>query len=163
MRRQNNMETVIERAPKPATGHPANVVATEQDQRINISVIFTSVESTLAALRQAGELASSLGARIRLLVPQVVPYPLALQTPPVLTEFNEHRFRVMASDMSVETSVHIYMCRDRFTAVSQVLKQSSIVVLAGRKRSWPWWPTQDEQLSRRLRRAGFEVLFIEIE
>ena len=118
------------------------------------------MESTLAALKEAGNLANSLGARITLVVPQVVPYPLPLETPPVLVEFNENRFRVMASESPVETSVQIYLCRDRFETLTSVLKPGSIVVLGGPKR---WWPTKDELLARRLRRAGYEVIFKETE
>jgi hypothetical protein len=116
------------------------------------------VESTLAALKEAGNLANSLGARIKLVVPQVVPYPLPLETPPVLVEFNENRFRVMASESPVETNVHIYLCRDRFETLTAALAPGSIVVLGGRKR---WWPTKDEILARQLRRVGYEVLFKE--
>jgi hypothetical protein len=99
-----------------------------------------------------------LGARIKLLVPQVVPQPLPLDTPPVLVEFNENRFRVIASQSPVETSVQIYLCRDRLATLTSTLKPGSIVVLGGKKR---WWPTKEETLARQLRRAGYEVLFKE--
>jgi hypothetical protein len=152
------MSLAIEKILVPAIGHPARPTADEADRKLNIAVIFTSVESTLAALKEAGNLANSLGARITLVVPQVVPYPLPLETPPVLVEFNEKRFRVMASESPVETSVQIYLCRDRFETLTSVLKPGSIVVVGGRKR---WWPTKDETLARQLRRAGCEVLFKE--
>jgi hypothetical protein len=152
------MSLAIEKILMPATGHPAQPVREEADQQLKIVVVFTSVESTLAALKEAGNLANSLGARIELVVPQVVPHPLPLETPPVLVEFNENRFRVMASESPVETSVQIYLCRDRFETLTGALKPGSIVVLGGKKR---WWPTKDETLARRLRRAGHEVLFKE--
>ena len=152
------MAPAIEKILKSATGHPARPTGVEADQQLNIAVVFTSVESTLAALKEAGNLASSLGARIKLVVPRVVPHPLPLETPPVLVDFNENRFRVMASESPVETSVQIYLCRDRFETLTGALKPGSIVVLGGKKR---WWPTKDEVLARRLRRAGYEVLFKE--
>src|SRR3984885_5180006 len=154
------MSLAIEKILTPATGHPAQPTRVEADQQLNIAVVFTSVESTLAALKEAGRLASSLSARITLVVPQVVPYPLPLETPPVLVEFNENRFRVMASESPVETSVQVYLCRDRFETLRSVVKPGSIVVLGGRKR---WWPSKDERLARQLRRAGYEVLFKETE
>ena len=155
------MSLAIEKILIPATGHPTRPIGEEADQQLNIAVVFTSVESTLAALKEAGNLANSLGARITLVVPQVVPYPLPLETPPVLVEFNENRFRVMASESPVETSVQIYLCRDRFETLATVLKSGSIVVVGGRKR-W-WWPTPEEVLARSLRHAGHEVVFKETE
>jgi len=154
------MSLAIEKILTPATGHPSRQIREDAGQRLNISVVFTSVESTLAALREAGNLANSLDARIMLIAPQVVPYPLPLETPPVLIEFNENRFRVMAKESPVETSVQIYLCRDRFETLSSVLKRGSVVVLGGKRK---WWPTKDQRLARRLRRAGYEVIFKETE
>jgi hypothetical protein len=130
------MSLAIERSLRPATGHPALPIGVEADQQVNIAVVFTSVDPTLAALKEAGNLANSLGARITLVVPQVVPFPLPLETPPVLLEFNENRFRVMASESPVETGVQVYLCRDRFETLAAVLKPGSIVLIGGRKR---WW------------------------
>src|SRR5258708_5794085 len=90
---QQNMALAIESVPHVAVG---------ADREFNIAVVFTSVPATLVALREAGNLADSLGARITLVVPQVVPFPAPLETPPVLHEFNEARFRVMASMSPVE-------------------------------------------------------------
>jgi hypothetical protein len=75
------MSIAIEKLPSPATGHPERRTSVEAGQGLSIAVVLTSVESTLSALKEAGALASSLGARITLLVPQVVPYPLPLETP----------------------------------------------------------------------------------
>ena len=154
------MSLAIEKILAPASGRPARPLREETEQKLNITVVFTAVETTLAALKEAGALASSLGARITLLVPQVVPYPLPLESPPVLVEFNEKRFRVMASQSPVETSVQIYLCRDRFEALHSALKPGALVVVGGKKR---WWPTKDEALARQLRRAGHEVIFKETE
>jgi hypothetical protein len=130
----------------------------DTDPKLNIAVVFTSVQATLLALKEAGILASSLGARITLMACQVVPYPLALGNPPVQSDFNEKRFRIIASEGSVETIVRICLCRDPFEALTRALSPFSLIVLGGRKR---WWPTREKTLVRRLRRAGHEVLFIE--
>ena len=157
---RHDMSFAIERILSPAHGRPEQPRETEADRRLNIAVIFTSAESTLAALKEAGALASSLGARITLLVPQVIPFPLPLESPPVLIEFNERRFRILANQIAVETSVRIYLCRDGLETLTSVLSPGSIVVLGGRKR---WWPTREKKLARRLRRAGHEVVFKETE
>src|SRR5262249_42917595 len=151
----NDMALVIDKVLVPASGRPAAPPEAEAiDPSLNISVVFTSIASTLAALREAGKLASSLGARITLMVTQVVPYPLPLESPPVLVDFSENRFRVIANESLVETNVQIYLCRDRFQALASALKRGSIVVLGGIKRTW--WPTRDQALARDLRRAGYE-------
>jgi hypothetical protein len=154
------MSHAIETILVPAAARPAPPSVTEADQKLNIAVVFTSVESTLAALKEAGALANSLGARITLLVPQIVPFPLPLESPPVLLEFNERRFRVIASQSPVETTVRIYLCRDGLETLTKVLIPGSLVVIGGRKR---WWPTREKKLARQLRRAGHEVVFKETE
>src|SRR5450755_347074 len=106
------MSFAIEKLLVRAPGQPRRPSVEDVGQRLNIAVMFTSVDSTLAALKEAGNLANSLGARITLVVPQVVPYPFPLENPPVPVLFNENRFRVMASESPVETSVHIYLCRE---------------------------------------------------
>ena len=127
--------------------------------RLNIVVLFTSVPSTVAALKKAGALADHLNGRITLLVPQIVPYPLPLSDSPVLKDWNERRFHVIASQSPVETNVRIYLCRDRFGLLPQVLEPHSLIVVGGRKR---WWSTPEKRLARVLRRAGHEVILAEV-
>jgi hypothetical protein len=129
----------------------------ETTARLNINVVFTSVNATLAALKTAGALANHLAAHITLVVLQNVPYPLPLTSPPVSVDWNERRFRVIANQSSVETLIHLYLCRDRFETLMSILKPGSLVVIGGRQR-W-WWPTPEKALARTLRRAGHEVVF----
>jgi hypothetical protein len=153
------MSLILEKPLNPAAQQPERSVAGQSKTRFSISVVFTSVEATLAALRKAGELAARLHARIVLLVPQIVPYPLPLTSPPILLDFNERRFRLIAQESPVETSVRLYLCRDRRDMLKGALPPQSIVVLAGPKR---WWPTAESRLARALRREGHEVIFQQI-
>jgi hypothetical protein len=148
-----------------AVGRPVWPVEEERQPNLNISVIFTAVDPTLAALKCAGRLAGDLGARISLVVAQVVPYPLPLDRPPVSQEFSERRFRVIAGESRVETNVAVYFCRDRMATLKAVLRPHSLVVVGGRKRRWSraWAPTREKRLARELRRAGHEVIFSEME
>lgn len=134
--------------------------AAKAEASLNIHVVFTTVDATLLALRKAAHLASRLAARVTLIVPQVVPYPLPLESPPVLLDWNERRFRLITEESPVETTVQIYLCRDRGQTLCGALKPGSLVVLGGRKR---WWPTAESRLARRLRKAGHEVIFTETE
>jgi hypothetical protein len=88
----------------------------------------------------------------------LIRYPF--ETPPVLLEFNEDRFRVIASESWVETSVQIYLCRDRLEMLLRMLSPNSLVVIGGRKK---WWPTTETLTARRLRQAGHKVILIERE
>ncbi len=150
----------LERILLPQTGRPARPETEAAELRLNISVIFTSVESTLSALERAGAMATSLGARITLLVPQVVPHPVPLESPPVLLDWNEKRFHVIANQSPVQTTVRIYLCRDRVETLVSVLRPGSIVVVGSRTR---WWPTREERLARKLRKAGHEVIVAAME
>jgi hypothetical protein len=154
------MALALEGMIAPVTGAVARPFAEETSSKLNISVVFTSVKATLAALKEAGDLASSLGGRITLIVPQIVPYPLPLASPPVLVDFTERRLRVIASDCRVETRVSIYLCRDPLETLKSVLKPHSLVLVGSRKR---WWPTAEKRLAARLRRAGHDVVVTEGE
>jgi hypothetical protein len=128
-----------------------------QESSLNIVVVFTSPQATITALRKAGGLAASLGAAIKLVVPQVVPYPLPLTSPPVLLDFQEKRFREIAAESPVDIRVQLYLCRDELETLKIALKPHSIVVIGGRKR---WWPTREQRLARKLQ-SHHEVIFAE--
>ena len=138
-------------------GHPQRP-GEPRESRLNIVVIFTSSSATIAAVMRAGSLAESLNADITLIVPQVVPFPLPLTSPPVLLDFQESRFREIAEGIPVEIGVHLYLCRDKLETLKEVLQPRSLVVVGGRKRVWP---TREERLARKLRRAGHDVIFTE--
>jgi|SRR5579863_4289596 len=154
------MALVLEKMIAPVTGVPTRPYNDETDSKLDISVVFTSVGATLAALKEAGDLAASLGGRITLIVPQIVPYPLPLSTPPLLIDFNERRLRVIASNCRVETRVSIYLCRDPLETLQAVLKPHSLVIVGSRK---SWWPTAEKRLARKLRSFGRQVLVTERE
>jgi len=147
------VQTLVTTAPRRRIEQPV-------EDQLGITVLFTSVELTINALKTAGELASRLNAQIMLLVPQVVPYPLPLSSPPVLVEFNERRFSVIAELSRVATHVQVYLCRDRWIALESVLAPHSLIVVGVRNR---WWPTRDMRLAAKLRRAGHEVVLATTE
>ncbi len=157
---RKEMSLAYERRLDTAAGLPAQPAADVAEPGLNIDVVFTSVEATLAALKRAGSLASRLNGRITLVVPQVVPYQCPLTSPPVLLDFSERRFRVLAAESPVDTTVQLYLCRDKWETLGLMLKPRSLVVVGGRKR---WWPTEEKRLARKLGRAGHEVIFVETE
>src|SRR5436853_6049105 len=78
-------------------------------RKLDLKVIFTDLRETGAALTMARTMARGLGARITLMVAQVVPYPLPLAEPDVPAEFTERRLESLAAE---DTAVEIYLCRD---------------------------------------------------
>jgi len=122
-------------------------------------VIFTDMPSTKAALSAAASMARGLGARITILVAQVVPYPLPLDEPAVPIEFTERQLERMASEQEEETAVEIHLCRSRNQTIRQAVGSASVVVIGGPKH---WWPTPEKTLARLLRRDGRRVLLVNI-
>jgi hypothetical protein len=156
MHRRDEISPVRHLAPR--TG-PADHTAPLQAD-LNLFVVFTSIDTTLPALQRAADLAAGLGGCIHLIVAQIVPYPLPLDSPPVPVEFNEQRLRIVASQIAAETAVDIYLCRDRWDILDEALKPHSVVVVGRRKR---WWPGDGRRLARKLRQAGHEVVLTEVE
>jgi|SRR5665213_1269048 len=154
------MALAMERMTAPVTGVPARRFTEETDSKLDISVVFTSVDATLTALKEAADLASNLGGRITLIVPQIVPYPLPLSRPPVLVDFNERRLRVIANNCRVETRVSIYLCRDVLETLRSLLKPHSLVIMGSRKK---WWPTAEKRMAAKLRCFGHQVVVTERE
>ena len=154
------MSLAMEKAIAPRRANLQPPPAGNRDAALNITVVFTSVRGTAAALQSAAALAMTLGARINLVVLQIVPYPLPLTSPPVLVDFSESQLRTIASESPVDTTVLIYMCRDRQVTLPTVLKPHSLVILGGRRR---WWLNPERSLAKSLRRAGHDVIFAETE
>ena len=152
------MPLTIEKPPRPANKVAIEPAAGAANSKLNVAVIFTTIEATLSALRKAGAMANRLHACITLIVPQVVPYPLPLNRPPVSQDFNERHFRVLAEDSPIETTVRVYLCRDREETLRQVLEPHSLVVIGAKRR---WWASAENRLARHLHRAGHEIVFAE--
>jgi hypothetical protein len=138
---------------------PANPSGTnESDCELQITVVFTSAEATVAAIDRAAALLNGLNGRISLVAAQSVPYPLPLESPPVLLDFSKRRLIEIASESPVETTVDLYLCRSRLETLALVLKPASVVVIGGRRR---WWPTWETRLARGLEYYGIQVILLE--
>ncbi len=128
------------------------------DIQIVVHVIYTSLAGTLAALEAAETLSRQLRARITLLAALPVSYRLPVTRPSVSLQFLERRLVKLAKSRPVQTSIQIYVCRDRANCLIQALSAKSLVVLGTRKR---WWPTNDALLARRLQGAGHQMVLVE--
>ncbi len=125
---------------------------------LEVVVLHTTTEATLGSLRIAAELAAGLTARIRLLVLEVVPYPLEIDSPGVPLEFTQRRFRTVTSEARVDTLIDIRLGRDRLVMLKSALKPASLVVLSAAT----WW-TAEHRLAKRLKRVGAQVVLADPE
>jgi hypothetical protein len=124
--------------------------------KLDLKVIFTDLPRTAAALKTARAMAGGLGARITVLVAQVVPYPLPLGDPPVSVEFTRRLLESVATDEN--TKFEILLCRDRYESLHDALPANSVVIVGARKKYW--WPAWERKLARILRNHGRRVLVI---
>lgn len=140
----NGNQDLSTRLPKePATG--------EASPRLDIAVVFTSIEATLSALRVAASIGSRLRAGLTLVVPQVVSQRLSLTSPLNAIRFDKRHFRVLVGRRPVHANVRILPCRDREAALTAVLKPHSTVVIGDSRH---WWASSERRFARKLSRAG---------
>lgn len=129
------------------------------DFGLEVNVLFTGERATLSALKRAGDLSHELGARVKLIVPQIVPFPLQLANPTIQPEFMARRARAIVHRSIPQAEIQVCLCRQPLDAVISVLKPHSLVLLGGRKRLWPTW---EHILAKQMQRRGYEViLFID--
>jgi len=124
-----------------------------QQAALEVVVLHTKISETLHALKTAAQLAQDLSGRIRLLVLEVVPYPLALDRPAVSLPYTQRRFRTLAENASIETIVDIHLVRDPQKVLDSVLEPHSIVVVGARR---SWWR---DRTGKRLARKGHQVVY----
>lgn len=131
--------------------------AGESSSRLLLTVVFTTVPATLAALRKAAVLAHELGAWIRILVPYVVPYPLPLDRPQIDPNFRIRLFRTLCEQEQIETRIEIKLCRDARECLVQELAPQSVVLIGHERGGLLNGPLR---LAKSLQRRGHHVLLI---
>jgi hypothetical protein len=127
--------------------------------RMEVNVIFTNEEGTLAALKTAHDLAFDLGARINLIAMQEVPWVLPLTCPPVPIHCTEQRlFNLVCQGVEgpTETNVQVCLCRDKREALVKALRPKSLVVIGGKMLSWF---SETTRIAKMLERHGHRVVF----
>jgi hypothetical protein len=127
-------------------------------ERLRINVVFTEIQSTELALKRAVELAIDLGAETQIIVPHIVPYPLALECPVVPLEFMCKQLEILAASVGADPYIHVYLCRDAIALLRKLLPPGSIAVLHARNR---WlFPSKSQRIARALQRYGCAVVVV---
>jgi hypothetical protein len=130
-------------------------VRTATTQR-TLYVIATRFEGAGPALATAIPLARGLRARLVLLVPQIVPYPLPVDGPAGATAFVERRYSDLVHEMEGEAAIRILLCRT-VSDVLPLIPPAATIVVGGESGSV--LPSREERLRRRLMHLGHRVIF----
>ena len=126
-------------------------------QGLALTIIYTTVESTLAALQYATGLVSQLEVQIRILMIQAVPYSLPIDRPQVDPDFRVRQFLTQSKNLSVEMRVEVRLCRDIRICLLEALQAQSLVLIGTHRR---FWFAREKGWGRTLKRAGHHVIFV---
>ena len=135
----------------------------EDGSGLPVTVVYTTQEGTLAALKLVAALTKDLQARLGLIVTEVVPFRLPLDQPRVAVEFLKERQDALVSKAGLDGEdirVQICVCRDTKETLGRLLPTPSLVVLGGRR---SLWPSSEQRLERFLSRLGHQVIFVDAE
>jgi hypothetical protein len=123
-----------------------------------IHVLATTFEGTRAALSAAVPLARGSGCRLIVIVPQVVPYAVALEHPVNSTQFMMRHYCDLVPEFDGDAQLRLCVCRRIDDVVRQLLPPSATVVVGGRARGW--LPSEEMKLVGRLAELGHHALFV---
>ncbi|HEX5226390.1 MAG TPA: hypothetical protein VFW44_01715 [Bryobacteraceae bacterium] len=123
-------------------------------------MLHTNAQITAKSLQKVARLAQDLAADIRLLVLQVVPYPLPLEMPDVPLEFISQNLLETLSPLGVDVRVDIRLGRDKEAMLESAFPPASLIVVGPRRR---WWPSPENRIARLLRRQGHQVISTDSE
>lgn len=149
---EKNTRTPIRTSSRPSFAVRADPSA---PRPLEITVLHTNAQNTVKSLQKVARLAQDLAADIRLLVLQVVPYPLPLEMPDVPLEFTSQNLLETISPLDVDVRVDIRLGRDKEAMLESAFPAASLVIVGRRCR---WWPSPENRIARLLRRRGHQVI-----
>jgi len=135
--------------------------SSDSGSRLKVTVIFTTPEGTLAALRTAQDLARNLGLQISLVIAQVVSFHFPLERPDVSIDLLKQRSLALVSKSDIEAeqvNIELYFCRDRKQCLQRILVPNSVVVIGARKH---WWARPERKLEEFIRSLGHRVISVD--
>lgn len=135
--------------------------ATCSPQPSSLNVVYTSPTSTAAALRAAAFLARDLDLTIRVqaMIPVPRSFPMDCRFGPAqATAQFLRQFLERVAPSHCEYVLHICVCRNRTDALLNILRPGSLLVIGGRRCSWP---TMESRLCKAATSAGHSVVFID--
>ena len=145
------------RTPMSTPLRPSFALRSQQSviRPLEITVLHANPRATAKALRQAALLTRDLPAEIRLLVLQVVPYPLPIEAPDVSMDFTRKSLMEMIAPINIDVRVDIRLGRETSVMLESAFAPASLILAGSRRR---WWPTTGNKIARRLQRLGHHVI-----
>ena len=124
-----------------------------------VSVVYTTFEDTLEAVRVAADLAQAMQVPLRVVHFRTVPVQIPVNHPDGLSPVETDTFVARLQQEGITTArVRVYLCRDEATTIPFAFRPHSIVVIGGRR---SLWPTRAERWRRTLESAGHFVMFVD--
>jgi hypothetical protein len=158
---QLSREHLAEHFGKVSGPSPKAPNSENQAQPLSVNVVYTGPETTITALRAADSLARDLSATVHIRAMIAVPRQLAME----FAFGSVQVFKRLLSDLVGRVSskcceyvLHIYLCRNRIETLLRVLRPSSLLVIAGRRRLWP---TAETRLYKAAISAGHSVALVD--
>lgn len=127
--------------------------------RLRVTVVFTTIGGTLAALGAAAKLAGGLAAEIVIVVTDVVSFHYPLEYPPVTADYFERVCHALLEESALDADVRIevHFCRDQMDCLQRTLSPRSLVVIGGKDCRWP---RRERKLERALHALGHNAILI---
>ena len=144
---------------EPFTSGPDQGLDTNP-QKLKVTVVFTSIEGTIAALAAAAAYANALAAEIVICVPHVVYFRYPLERPPVAPAYFEKLCRALIDEANLDPytiAIDIRYCRSQLSCLSTHLKPHSLVILGAER---TWWYQREKRLASALGQLGHDVVFV---
>jgi len=127
----------------------------------SIFVIASSESEARVGLTVARGAASRQDAAIVLLVPHVVPYGTDLNTCGHDLHAIGERYRPLAEETRLDTTVHVCACREPEHMFARMLLDDAAVIVPGRRGRWLRSPA--ERLAAALAAQGHSARFVDID
>ena len=121
-----------------------------------IHVAATTLDGTAAALRVAVPLAKGAAARLVVLVPRIVPYPLDLEA--AAPTFLERRYEELVGELGGHATIDVCVCRRADDIAEKITAAESIVIVGGPVGRWLTSP--EERFANRMGRHARGVIFV---
>jgi len=145
----------------PCFEHPCDIVGCASNSgssNLRVTVVHTTTEATIAALRTAARLAAGLGAQLVLLSAEEVPLQFTLDKLPVPVELLERHVQGFIHASGIrghEVTIQLLLCRDKYSSLQWALRPGSLVVIGESKH---WWSRGSGKLQQFLKGLGHQVV-----